>query len=114
MNRKLGVNICRLTDQIMLNDEISDLRAHLDEYVPEDLAYSCQFWCQHLEHVLHPDSELLSLLHEFCGKHLLHWLEVMSLRAETSAIMAIQNMEKWLHVSVRSPLMSTRCDVLDF
>jgi hypothetical protein len=99
----------------MLNDEISDLEAHLDKFVPEDLAYSCQFWCQHLEHASNEDPELLYLLHEFCDKHILHWLEVMSLRAETrGAIMAVEIFQKWLHVSVGASLIPTRCDDLDF
>jgi hypothetical protein len=93
---------------------MSNLASHLDEYVPGELAYSCQFWCQHFEHALNQDPVLLPLLHEFCDKHILHWLEVMSLRAETrSAIMAIRNIQKWLDVSVRAPSMPIRVDVLD-
>jgi hypothetical protein len=42
MNSKLRTNICRLTDQTVLNNEITDLELRLGEHVPEELAYSCR------------------------------------------------------------------------
>ena len=100
MNSKLRTNICRLTDETVLNDRISNLASRLAEHVPEELVYSCQFWSEHLEHALNQDPELLLLWHEFCEKHILHWLEVMSLTAETkNAMTAVRNVQKWLPVS---------------
>jgi hypothetical protein len=101
LNGQLRVNICRLIDQTVLNHEISDLSSHLHRHVSEGLAYSCQFWSDHLEGTSNQDPELLPLLHEFCDQHILHWLEVMSLKAETrNAIMAVQNIQRWLPVRI--------------
>ena len=101
MNGKLRMNMCKLSHQIVQNDKIPNLTSRLEEYVPEELAYSCQFWPEHVEHALKQDPELLRLFREFCDKHILHWMEVMSLKAETrSAIMAVRNAQKWLPVSV--------------
>ena len=101
MNDRLRVNICRLTAQTIQNDKLCDLASRLEEHVPEELAYSCQFWSEHLERAFDQEPELLPLLHEFCDEHMLHWMEVMSLQAETRrAIMAVRNVQKWLPVSV--------------
>jgi hypothetical protein len=101
MNGKLRTNICRVTDQTVLNDEIPDLASRLDSYILEDLAYSCESWSDHLQRPWNRDPEILPLLNEFCETHVLHWLEVMSLRAETrNAIMAVRNIQKWLPVSI--------------
>jgi len=90
-----------LSDQTVLNSEVSDLASRLGEYVPEELAYSCEFWCAHLKQAPNQDPTLLPLWHEFCNTHILHWLEVMSLKAETkNAIMAVRSIEKWLPVSI--------------
>jgi hypothetical protein len=101
MNGKLRTNICRLTDQTVLNSDISDLASRLGEHVPEELAYSCEFWSEHLEHAPNQDPEVLPLWHEFCETHVLHWLEVMSLKAQTrNAMTAVRNIQKWLPVSI--------------
>jgi hypothetical protein len=69
--------------------------------MPEDLAYSCESWSDHLGRPWNQDPEILPLLHAFCETHILHWLEVMSLKAETrNAIMAVRNIRKWLPVSI--------------
>jgi hypothetical protein len=108
MNDRLRMNICRLTDRTIQNDKISDLASRLEEYVPEELSYSCQFWSEHLEHALNQDPALLPFFHEFCGNHILHWMEVMSLQAETrSAMAAVRNTQKWLRVSVEVAYLPT-------
>jgi hypothetical protein len=102
MNSKLRMNICWLTDETVLNSEVSDLASRLREHVPEDLAYSCEFWPEHLEHAPNDDPELLLPWHEFCDMHILHWLEVMSLKAKSrNAMRAIRNIQKWIRVSIR-------------
>jgi hypothetical protein len=101
MNSKLHMNICGLTDETVLNSEVSDLASRLREHVPEELAYSCEFWAEHLEHAPNQDPELLPLWHKFCEMHILHWLEVMSLKGESrNAMMTIRNMQKWVPVSI--------------
>jgi hypothetical protein len=111
MNSKLRTNICRLTDQTVLNSEVPDLASRLGEHVPEELAYSCEFWSEHLEKTPNQDPELLPVWHEFCETHILHWLEVMSLKRETrNAMMAVRNIEKWITVSIAVLSMSIPID----
>jgi hypothetical protein len=108
MNSKLRTDICMLTDHTVLNSEIPDLASRLYEHVPQELAYCCEFWSEHLKHAPNQDPELLPLWHEFCETHILHWLEVMSLKAEMkNAMTAVRNIQKWLHVSIVIMLLST-------
>jgi hypothetical protein len=101
MNGKLRTNICRVTVQTVLNDQIPDLASRIDQYIPEDLAYSCESWSDHIQRPWNHDPELLPLLDEFCKMHVLHWLEAMSLKAETgNAMVAVGNIQKWLPVSI--------------
>ena len=100
MNAKLHANMCKLTDMSMLNDEVSDLASRLDEYVAEDVLYSCQHWAEHICQASNQDPHILSALHKFCNKHALHWLEVTGLRGQgRHAAGVMQKIQKWLLVS---------------
>jgi hypothetical protein len=115
MNSRLRTNICRWTDQTVLNSDVPDLDSRLGEHVPEELGYSCEFWSEHLERAPNQDPDLLPLWHQFCDTHILHWLEVMSLKTQTrNAMMAVRNIQKWLPVSIGvMPLsMSTPVDLM--
>jgi hypothetical protein len=82
MNRALRYDICRIRDSSLLNTEVVDLEGRLLEYVSESLRYACRFWFMHwLEHIraAGTQSRLPSGLEAFCAKHLLHWIEVLSL-----------------------------------
>lgn len=51
--------------------------------LPPELQYACRYWVDHLEHSQHKivDGDAT---HLFLQKHLLHWLEAMSLMKETN------------------------------
>jgi hypothetical protein len=100
MNSNLRTDICGLEDQSVFNHEIPDLANRLGDCVPEELSYSCQFFIEHLIQTSNQDPDLGLLLRTFIHEHIFHWLEVMSLMGEArKAILAIQEIQKWLSVS---------------
>jgi hypothetical protein len=89
LNRLLQLNICRLLDPSLLNDEIADLEARLRQYVTVALCYSCRFWITHwLEHIRAADAraQVPDGLDDFCAEHILHWVEVLSLTGNLHAV----------------------------
>jgi hypothetical protein len=89
LNKGLGQNICQIQDPSLLNSEITCLEQRLAAEAPPQLRYAARFWHTHLIetiHVLAEAAELPPSLDEFCCKHLLHWLELMSLLGEFSAV----------------------------
>ncbi|EUC53950.1 vegetative incompatibility protein HET-E-1, putative [Rhizoctonia solani AG-3 Rhs1AP] len=69
-------NICRLESSYLYDDEVEDLETRVNNYIPLELRYACQYWSAHLDA---SDSGLLPLLEQFLTKHLLLWMEVMNL-----------------------------------
>ncbi|CAN9292460.1 unnamed protein product [Alternaria alternata] len=61
------------------------------------VAYACEYWVEHLQAGGHACSDMLAdggKVHSFFQKHLLHWLEAMSLLQKMSeAILALQKLE---------------------
>jgi hypothetical protein len=79
MNADLRRDICDLWDPSILNCNIPDLDQRLDSNASLPLRYACKYWHVHLKSVscFHPD--LITALDLFCTRHLLHWLELLSL-----------------------------------
>jgi len=73
-------------------------------YLPQ-IAYACEYWVEHLQAGGHACSDMLTdggRVHSFFQKHLLHWLEAMSLlQRMPEAILALQKLEAALDVSHR-------------
>jgi hypothetical protein len=68
----------------MIND-IQDLSARFDKFVPEAVCYACIFWPVHLL-AGGPLARSMSVtLLVFCTDHLLQWLEALSLLGELSS-----------------------------
>jgi hypothetical protein len=67
------------------------------------MAYACEYWVEHLQAGGHACSDVVAdggKVHCFFQKHLLHWLEAMSLLQKMSeAILALQKLEATLDVS---------------
>jgi hypothetical protein len=85
MNNHLRYDICDIKSQYILNVEIQDLQARLNEYVFQSLRYACGFWAVHwIEHIRAAGAQfqLPVGLDQFCHEHLLHWIEVLSLTKE--------------------------------
>jgi NACHT domain len=78
MQECLRRDICSLGTGQTMNKDIPDLDKWLAQSIPEYLQYACRYWAEYLQRSV-IDEELYVLLREFISKHLLHWLEVMSL-----------------------------------
>jgi hypothetical protein len=103
LNKLLHLNMCRLDNASLFNNDISDLEIRLRQYLTMALRYSCRFWITHwLAHIRAAGSQaqLPHGLDDFCAEHLLHWIEVTSL---TKSLHAAQGgtTELMLEIEVR-------------
>jgi hypothetical protein len=87
MNTDLRRNICDLRDPFQSNSDIPDLNQRLDRSASAQLRYACRYWHVHVQSAgcFHPG--LIVVLDTFCTKHLLHWLELLSLIGEVSFVL---------------------------
>jgi hypothetical protein len=80
MNDGLRQDICDIQDPSLDNSDVDDLEERLARAAPSELRYACQYWHIHLRNAgLVLDSGLLLALETFCTRHLLHWVEILSL-----------------------------------
>ena len=83
MERLLRQNICTLDDPMVLNEEILDRDDCLGQHIPIILQDMCRNWIFHLEAFAdgkcNSIDSVLDRLDTFLSKHLLHWIECMSL-----------------------------------
>jgi hypothetical protein len=89
LNKLLHYNMCNLMDASLFNHEVTDLQTRVSEYISAALRYSCRYWMSHcLEHFRAADSptQVPIGLDVFCAKHLLHWIEVLSLTQDMNAV----------------------------
>ncbi|KAF2866234.1 hypothetical protein BDV95DRAFT_672201 [Massariosphaeria phaeospora] len=77
----LRQNICNISGPGMLRREMDENR--ITACLPPELQYACRYWMDHLERS-HGSIEDGDATHRFLEKHLLHWLEAMSLMHDTS------------------------------
>ena len=103
MARLLKQNICTLDDPMVLNEEIPDKDDHLCQHIPIFLQDTCRDWIFHLE--AFTDSQwgsidsVLEQLDTFLAKHLLYWIECMSLLGWVDVIPDyLRRLSTWLIV----------------
>jgi hypothetical protein len=81
MSNSLKTDICGLHLPGTLSSAVESSR--IEKYLPPELQYACRYWVQHLQ-----QSETRlddnSQVHIFLRKHLLHWLETLSLIGKIS------------------------------
>lgn len=88
----LKENLCGLT----LSQE--PVQAKLSE----DVAYACMYWVEHVC-VTRASAAVLALIEGFLQRHLLHWVEAMSVQKRLSeAIRLLQCLLVWIPVSCNS------------
>jgi hypothetical protein len=105
----LRFNICDLKDSRARNTAIPDLPSRVNKAIPPHLAYSCQYWMDHLQHAdCTPD--LLNEVTLFFKDVFPYWLEAISLLSLSSPLSSILSaletctiLRKW--VKVRSIMM---------
>lgn len=99
--KSLCFNICQIPTSYMKNEEINGIRQKVEQYIPAQLSYACQFWANHLEQVLF-NEEIYLKVAEFTNSKILYWLEVLSLtNSLAAAIPSLQIVSIWLKVRVR-------------
>ena len=103
MARFLRQNICALDDPMALNEEIRDKDEHLRQYIPIILQDACRNWMFHLEAFADGEwdsiNSVLERLDTFLSKHLLHWIECMSLLGWADVISTyLGRLSAWLTV----------------
>ena len=79
---------------------VTDMESsRVEQYLPPEVQYACLNWVQHIqksEAHLCDDEQV----HMFLQKHLLHWLEALSLMGKTSeGVVAISSLESYVQVS---------------
>ena len=77
----LRQDICNLSRPGVLRKDIDE--DNIAQNLPPELQYACRSWVDHLERSGRSIEDGDST-HQFLKKHLLHWLEAMSLLNETS------------------------------
>jgi hypothetical protein len=89
MDTILKRNMCNMTLSIDL----------LNESLPEDVSYACEFWIDHICVIEKDLGPVIEWLHVFLFQHLLHWFEAMSiLRRCRGAITLVQHLSNWILV----------------
>ena len=90
LNKVLCRNICDMTLSVDLEDET----------LAEDVEYACVFWIEHICAIKDKIMSIIFDLHIFLNRHLLHWLEAMSiLRKSRDAIGLLDKLLTWMTVS---------------
>ena len=98
MDERLEKNICKLDDYVSLSD-VEDLPACRTAHIGAALEYACCFWTTHLVKipVSSPDiEEVQKAISRFFKKHLLFWIEVLSLMGKLDAgVHGLNDMQQW-------------------
>jgi hypothetical protein len=90
----------------LLRRNIGGLTLSLESWnveLPEDIPYVSKFWIDHVCLVGTEDAtSIADPLDKFLHKHLLHWLEVMSiLKLSVQPIESLRSLHQWISVSCR-------------
>ncbi|CUA77010.1 putative WD repeat-containing protein all2124 [Nostoc sp, PCC 7120] [Rhizoctonia solani] len=106
-------NICDLPSSYAFDDDVPDIGLKVNQAVPFDLLYACQYWAIHL--ALGRKSERqIQALHEFLSKRLLLWMEVLNLNKRVDkGIGMMEKVVSWLQVTNYSQSETTKLLALD-
>ena len=112
MSRHLKQDICSLERPGTLISEVDPCT--LERCLPQDVRYACRYWVYHLRRSdvglrdYDNDSKSLhNLVHSFFKKHLLHWLEALSLmEILCEGVLMVRALDSMLSVSNPIPFES--------
>ena len=79
MREKLELNICDLPSSYLPNSEVLDLDDRIKICIPAELAYSCQFWTDHVRQAPFNSALAAEVRGFFNNEKFLFWFEVLSL-----------------------------------
>ena len=93
MDRSLKRNICGLP-------LIPNWTRNVRDQLSQDLAYACVSWIEHVCLIKGDDPSIVKRVNDFLHRHLLHWLEAMSiLRRSRETITLLRSLHGWVKVS---------------
>lgn len=105
MSQFLGKDICALKIPGARADELSNIQ--IDSQIPKHVQYACCYWIDHVLLTSHDRRIEIGLLHEggqihtFLKKHLLYWIETLSLVGKTSqGVLMMTKLESMLQVCI--------------
>jgi hypothetical protein len=109
MNAGLRRDLCNIRDPSLFNSDVPDLDQRLDRNASVQLRYACKYWNVHVQSAGCFRPDVITALNIFCTKHLLHWLELLSLMNEVSvALRGLPPLLRYLEVcTIWLLLMST-------
>jgi hypothetical protein len=100
LNQSLRQNMIDIENPSLTNSEVPDFQQRLARSVSPQLRYACRFWHVHMRLADDHLSVVNAELEVFCTRHLLHWLEQLSLIDELPTVS--ESMELILnHLRVR-------------
>jgi hypothetical protein len=100
MNRSLDYNICRVPDELTFSGRGRCNMVGCDSSISQALKYSCVYWASHIADARQMQGGLMEALDEFLQKHLLHWMECLSVLGELrTAFESFRNVATALSVS---------------
>ena len=101
MSNTLNRDICGLNKPGVLAKDVEI--SILARYLPSHVQYACRYWVKHLQGLEHDQREKVGLcgkVQVFLEKHVLHWLEALSLMGKMSeGVLAIISLESLIPVS---------------
>ena len=89
LNNVLRRNICNMTLSVDRGNES----------LPEDIAYACMFWIEHVCSIRENIPLIEEHLETFFNQHLLHWLEAMSILRARDTTTQLYRLLDWINVS---------------
>jgi hypothetical protein len=100
MNRSLRYNLCDVPPESTVSRREATNLPHYIDKISEAVRYSCLYWVSHLGEVEVPAPELVEALEAFLHKHLLHWIECLSILGELrTGVKSLQTVTPILSVS---------------
>ncbi|KAF5722882.1 trp-asp repeat containing protein [Fusarium mundagurra] len=94
MNSTLRENMCRLPFPGTSPSEVEGLDPH--KFIPPELHYACHYWVHHCISSNNGERNT-NEIYSFLEKHLLHWLEAMSLLGHiTDCLNMLHSLDAWL------------------
>ena len=75
----LQFNVCDLPSAYLPNSEIHDLDDRIKKCIPPELAYSCQYWTEHVRQAPFSPALAAEIRGFFNNERFLFWFEVLSL-----------------------------------
>ncbi|KIJ58358.1 hypothetical protein HYDPIDRAFT_65611, partial [Hydnomerulius pinastri MD-312] len=93
MQRMLKFNMCNLQDSRVLNSQVDGLQERVKAAIPSYLAYSCQYWMEHLHHV-ECSQDVLDQVTDVFKTCFPYWLEAISLLSQVVPVTYISSAQQ--------------------